>query len=60
LERNRVRLANEQADLDRRWHVADQSSERRRASHGSASRSNQGKRVLQREISSTNSSTFVI
>jgi hypothetical protein len=42
LERNWVRLANEQADLDRRRQAADQSSERRRALHGSASRNNQG------------------
>jgi hypothetical protein len=42
LERNRERLSNEQANLERRRRSADQSSERHRASHGSASRSNQG------------------
>ena len=42
LERNRVRLSNEQANLNRRLLAADQSSERRRASHASASRSSQG------------------
>ena len=44
LEKNRVRLAKEQADLDRRRQAADLSSERRRglSSLGSASRSNQG------------------
>ena len=46
LEKNRVRLANEQADLDRRRQAADLSTERRRglSSLGSASRSNQGSR----------------
>jgi hypothetical protein len=42
LERNRGRLSNEQANLDRRWIVAGQSSECRRASHAGASWSNQG------------------
>jgi hypothetical protein len=45
LEKNWDRLAKEQNDLDRRRQVADQSSERRRGqpSHGSSSRSNQGR-----------------
>jgi hypothetical protein len=42
LERNRERLSNEQANLNRRLLVAEQSSERRRGSHASASRSSQG------------------
>jgi hypothetical protein len=42
LERNRVRLSNEQEGLDRSQLAADQSCEHRRASHASASRSNQG------------------
>ncbi|KAK1699286.1 hypothetical protein QYE76_015983 [Lolium multiflorum] len=42
LERNRVRLSNEQTNLNRRILAADQSSERRRASHVSASRSSHG------------------
>jgi hypothetical protein len=37
LVRNRVQLSNEQANLNRHILAADQSSERRRASHGSAS-----------------------
>jgi hypothetical protein len=44
LDKNRVRLANEQADLDRHRQAADQLRERRRGLplHESASRSNQG------------------
>jgi hypothetical protein len=42
LEKNRERLSNEQAILERRLLAADQSSERRTGSRGSASRSSQG------------------
>jgi hypothetical protein len=44
LQKNRVQLANEQADLNRHRQAADQLSERRRGlpSHGSVFRSNQG------------------
>jgi hypothetical protein len=42
LEKNRQQLSNEQATLERRLLAADQSSERRGGSRGSASRSSQG------------------
>ncbi|KAK1611749.1 hypothetical protein QYE76_035422 [Lolium multiflorum] len=42
LEKNRERLSKEQATLERRLSAAEQSSERRRGSRGSASRSSQG------------------
>ncbi|KAK1662699.1 hypothetical protein QYE76_050858 [Lolium multiflorum] len=42
LEKNRERLSKEQATLERRLSAADRSSERRRGSQGSASRSTHG------------------
>ncbi|KAK1651703.1 hypothetical protein QYE76_069508 [Lolium multiflorum] len=42
LEKNREHLSREQATLERRLSAADRSSERRRASQGSASRSTHG------------------
>ncbi|KAK1663306.1 hypothetical protein QYE76_051465 [Lolium multiflorum] len=42
LEKNRERLSKEQATLEKRLSAADRSSERRRASQGSASRSTHG------------------